>query len=169
MNCSRQLKWRESHSVMSSSFSPCVLYSPWNSPGQNTGVGSRYLLQGIFPTQRSNPGLLHCTWILYRLSHRGSPLDSWVLNKWGFTPEVASVWPHFHINVFLDTHVVNQTLTTEILKARFQKSGEITGVTALGLSLGKARRGLNGIGLLPSGASWSPLLPALSDIATVNY
>ena len=43
------------------------------------------------------------------------------------------------------------------------------GMAALGLSLGKARRGLNGIGLLTSGASWSPLLPALSDIATVSY
>ena len=37
-----------------------VLHSPWNSPGQNTGVGSRSLLQGIFPTQGSNPGLPHC-------------------------------------------------------------------------------------------------------------
>jgi len=35
-------------------------YSPWNSPGQNTGVGSHSLLQGIFPTQGSNPGLPHC-------------------------------------------------------------------------------------------------------------
>ena len=37
-----------------------TLYSPWNSPGQNTGVGSPSLLQGIFPTQGSNPGLPHC-------------------------------------------------------------------------------------------------------------
>ena len=48
------------------------LYSSWNSPGQNTGVGSHFLLQGIFPTQGSNPGLLHCRPILYQLSHRGS-------------------------------------------------------------------------------------------------
>ena len=39
---------------------PCGLYSPWNSPGQNTGVGCQSLLQGIFPTQESNQGLLHC-------------------------------------------------------------------------------------------------------------
>ena len=45
-------------------------YSPWNSPGQNTGVGSLSLLQGIFPTQGLNPGLPHCRWILYRLSHK---------------------------------------------------------------------------------------------------
>ena len=48
------------------------LYSPWNSPSQNTGVGNHSLLQGIFPTQRLNPGLLHCRLILYQLSHRGS-------------------------------------------------------------------------------------------------
>ena len=44
------------------------LCSPWNSPDQNTGVGSPSLLQGIFPTQGSNPGLPHCRWILYQLS-----------------------------------------------------------------------------------------------------
>ena len=46
------------------------LYSPWNSPGQNTGVGSLSLLQGIFPTQGSNPGLPQCRQILYQLSHK---------------------------------------------------------------------------------------------------
>ena len=90
------------------------LYSPWNSPGQNTGVGSLSLLQpgikprspalqadsslaepqgkhkntgvgslsllqGIFPTQGSNQGLLHFRWILYQLSHKGSPrILEWV-------------------------------------------------------------------------------------------
>ena len=42
---------------------PHGLYSPWNSPGQNNGAGSLSLLQGIFPNQGSNPGLLHCRWI----------------------------------------------------------------------------------------------------------
>ena len=51
---------------------PHRLYSPWNSLGQNTGVSSLSLLQGIFPTQGSNPGLPHCRQILYQLSHRGS-------------------------------------------------------------------------------------------------
>ena len=63
----------ESRSVMSDSLQPCGLYSPWNSPGQNTGVGSLSLFQGIFPTQSSNPGLPHCRQILYQLSHKGSP------------------------------------------------------------------------------------------------
>ena len=57
----------ESCSVVSDSLWPHGLYSPWNSPGQNTGVGSLSLLRGIFPTQRSNPGLLHCRWILCKL------------------------------------------------------------------------------------------------------
>ena len=51
-------------------------HSPWNAPGQNTKVGSLSLLQGIFPTQESNPGppLPHCRRIiLYQLSHQGSP------------------------------------------------------------------------------------------------
>ena len=59
-----------SRSVVSDSLWPPGLYSPWNSPGQNTGVGSCSLLQGIFPTQGSNPGPPHCRWILYHLSHQ---------------------------------------------------------------------------------------------------
>ena len=69
----------ESCSVMSDSLWPHGLYSPWNSPGQNTRVGSLSLLQGIFPTQGSNQGLPHCKWILYQLSHKGSPrILEWV-------------------------------------------------------------------------------------------
>ena len=48
---------------------------PWNSPGQNTGVGSLSLLQGIFPTQGSNPGLPHCRRLLYQLSHQPQELS----------------------------------------------------------------------------------------------
>ena len=64
---------------MSDSLQTHGLYSPWNSPGQNTGVGSLSLLQGIFPTQGSNLGLQHCRRILYQLSHKGSPrILEWV-------------------------------------------------------------------------------------------
>ena len=63
----------EGCSVMSSPLQPHGLYSPWHSPGQNTGVGSLSLLQGIFPTQGSNPGLPNCRQVLYQLSHQGSP------------------------------------------------------------------------------------------------
>ena len=47
------------------------LLCPLNSPGQDTGVGSRSLFQGIFPTQELNHGLLPCWWILYQLSYQG--------------------------------------------------------------------------------------------------
>ena len=72
-NCVRFQKWSETCSVMSNSLWLCGLYSPRNSPGQDTGVDSFSLLQGIFPTQGSDPGLLHWRWILYQLSHKGSP------------------------------------------------------------------------------------------------
>ena len=63
---------RENCLVVSSSLRPHGLYSPWNSPGQNTAVDSLSLLQGIFPTQGLNPGLPHCRQILYQLSHKES-------------------------------------------------------------------------------------------------
>ena len=66
-------------SVVSDSLWPHRLYSSWNFPGQNTGVGSLSLLQGIFPTQGSNPGLTQCRQLLYQLSHQRSPgILEWV-------------------------------------------------------------------------------------------
>ena len=52
---------------------------PWNFPGKNNGVGCHSLLQGIFPTQGSNPGLLHCRQILYHLSYQGNTMSCEVL------------------------------------------------------------------------------------------
>ena len=74
---------------MSDSLQPHRLYSPWNSPGQNTAVGSLSLLRGIFPTQGSNPGLPHYRQILYQLSHKGSPL---ALDK---HIKLFTKWAHF--------------------------------------------------------------------------
>ena len=94
---------RERCSVVSDSVQPHGLYSPWNSPGQNTGVGSLSLLQEIFPTQGSNPVLPHCRWILYQLSHEGSPRilewvpypfssrSSWPRNRTG-VPRILTNW-----------------------------------------------------------------------------
>ena len=65
------------------------LYSPWNSPGQNTGVGS-------LPNQGLNPGLLHCRRILYQWSHKGSPR----ILEWVACPfSRASSWPRNQIRV----------------------------------------------------------------------
>ena len=73
---------------------PHGLYSPWNSPVheilQNTGVGSLSLLQGIFPTQGLSPGLPHCRWILYRLSHKGSPR---ILERVAYPFSRGTSWP----------------------------------------------------------------------------
>ena len=67
-----------SHSVASNSATPWLtrLFCPWNSPGNNNGVGSLSLLQGIFLTQRSNPCLLcllHCRWAVYTVKPPGLP------------------------------------------------------------------------------------------------
>ena len=48
---------------------------PWGFPGKNPGVDCHFHLQGIFPTQESNPGLPHCRQILYRLSY-GKPIGT---------------------------------------------------------------------------------------------
>ena len=101
---------RESRSVVFNSLRPHWPYSPWNSPGQNIGVGSLSLFQGIFPTQGSNPGLPHCRQTLYQLSHKGSPFFSmirWflflslftvdcidlfqILNQ-SYTPKISPTW-----------------------------------------------------------------------------
>ena len=50
------------------------LLRPWDFQGKSTGVGCHFLLQGIFPTQGSNPGLSHCRQTLYHLSHQGSQI-----------------------------------------------------------------------------------------------
>ena len=55
-------------------WSPARLLCAWDSPGKNAGVGCHFLLQGIFSTQRSNPGLLHCRQVLYWLRYEESPL-----------------------------------------------------------------------------------------------
>ena len=81
---------RKSLSCVRLFVTPWTMYSPWNSPGQNTRVGSLSLLQGIFSTQGLNPGLPHCKQILYQLSHKGSPRTL----KWVAYPfSSGSSWP----------------------------------------------------------------------------
>ena len=66
---------------------PARLLCPWDSPGKNPGMGCHFLLQGIFTTQESNPGLLHCRQILYQLSYKGSPKEMFKvieLNIWNY-------------------------------------------------------------------------------------
>ena len=91
------MKERESRSAASNSATPWTVYSPWDSPGQNIAIPSLSLLQGIFPTQRSNPGLQYCRQVLYQLSHNGSPCG------WWDTEQITSK--------FLDTHTYSSRLT----------------------------------------------------------
>ena len=80
----------EHRSVVSGSLWPHGLYSPWNSPGQNAGMGKLSLLQGIFPIQGLNPDLPHYRQILYQLSHKGSPRTlEWV----AYPFSRGSSWP----------------------------------------------------------------------------
>ena len=91
------LRWWFRRSVVSDSLRPPGLQSsrllhPWDSPGQNTGVGCHFLLQGIFSTQGSNPGLPHCRQTLYQLSHQGSPAQAWKQPEWPLAAEQIKVW-----------------------------------------------------------------------------
>ena len=112
---------------MSDSLRPRGLYSPWNSPGQNTGVHSCSLLQGIFLTQGSNPDVPHCKQILSQLSHQGSPLlldwdlyngFSWFSVLWIQT-RIYSTGPRFGLGLklhhwfscFSELQLISGTLT----------------------------------------------------------
>ena len=95
--------WKSvSCSVMSDSFTPHELYSTrllysGHPPGKNIAVGSHSLFQGIFLTQGSNPGLLHCRQIIYHLSHQGSGIDHLLMSMcsliFGVVWTVCLLWP----------------------------------------------------------------------------
>ena len=80
---------------------PARLLGPWDFPGNCTGVDCHFLLQGIFPTQGSNPGLPHCRQRLYRLSHQGSPpgslvhgiFQAWILEWVAISFSRGNSWP----------------------------------------------------------------------------
>ena len=123
-----EVKWGESHSVVSNSLRPDGLCSPWDSPGQYTEVGSLSLLRGIFPAQGSNPGLLHCRQILYQLNHSG----------WG-KPFLIN----WHIRIKTGTHilqseseshsVVSNSLQPHRLYSPWNFPGQDTGVASVSL------------------------------------
>ena len=114
MEFTHLVKWSENHLVVSDCLRPHGLYSPWNSPGQNTGMGSCSLLQEIFPTQGLNPGLLHCRLILYQLSHQGSPR---VLEWIAYPFSSGSFWPRNQTKVsctagrFFTSWAIREALT----------------------------------------------------------
>ena len=90
------------------------------------GVGSLSLLQGIFPTQGSNPGLLHCRWILYQLSHKGSPrILEWV----AYPFSSGSSQPRNRTGVsciaggFFTNQVIREAPTTRVLSLKWESGG----------------------------------------------
>ena len=70
-----KVKLLVSDSLWPHGLKPTRFFSQWDFPGKSTGVGCHFLLQGIFPTQGSNPGLPHCRQMFYCLRHQGSPLN----------------------------------------------------------------------------------------------
>ena len=97
-------------SVVSNSLGSHGLYSPWNSLGQNTGVGCHALLQGIFATRGSNPGLLHCRQILYQLSHKESPICLGEgVGRWGTQVNPKQEGWNFCSNLNVNAPFVNFT------------------------------------------------------------
>ena len=83
-------KWKSLSSVRLFATPWAIL---WNSPGQNTGVGSLSLLQGIFPTRESKSDLPHFRWILYQLSHKGSSrILEWVACSFSWGTSWSRNW-----------------------------------------------------------------------------
>ena len=115
---------------MSDSLRPHGLYSPWNSPGQNTGVGSLSLLQGIFPTQGSNSYFPLCRRILYQLRHKGrlriltwvaylfSRGSSWPRNQTG----VSCIAGRFFTNWAMREALKSKLLDYDIYKYAWSKT-----------------------------------------------
>ena len=105
---------------------------PWDSPGQNTAVGCHSLLQGIFLTQGSNLGLLHCRQILYPLSHQGSPVTSitQVLSregsKWGIEMDSESSLQPAQQTRLSPPSLLPQTLAFETLSDLTQRRPSVT-------------------------------------------
>ena len=90
------------------------LLRPWDFLGKSTGVGRHFLLQGIFPTQGSNPGLPHCRQTLYHLSHQGSPTHVFtkvISSQYSFLG-CSTGWFHFNNRSF------KQILAEEPLSAQ---------------------------------------------------
>ena len=89
-------------------YSPPGSYVHGDSPGMNAEVGSHSLLQGIFPTQGSNPGLLHCRRILYCLNHPGSPANIYVCVC---VCVCVCVYTHTHIHMHVHMHIYMEVPT----------------------------------------------------------
>ena len=89
------------NSLQPNGLQPTRFLCPWDFPVKDTGVGCHFLLQGVFPTQGSNPGLLHCRQILYQLRYKESPIIRLVVCKYDFVTKY-SLLP-FWVNTNLES------------------------------------------------------------------
>ena len=114
-----------------------VLVCPWNSSDKNTGVGCHFLLQGIFPTQGSNPSLLHCRYIVYHLSHQESP---YIFNSFF---KLWIIWRNFYVyNLYMEmthfsTYFNGYYAKNSAGKDSTCSAGELGSIPGLGRSLGE--------------------------------
>ena len=106
--------YHESRSGVSDSLQPHELYSPRNSPGQNTGMRSCSLHQGIFPTQGSNSVLPHCRGTLYQLSPREAlhtmkkhVIQILLFRTWSLHlfPALSHLSPHLRLHCFFISEI----------------------------------------------------------------
>ena len=103
---------------------PMDYTSPWNSPGQNIGVGSLSLLQGIFQIQGLNPGLPHCRQILYQLSYQGSPrILEWVAYPFSSGSSPPRNWTRFSCTAggFFTNCAMRETLPDQWKKGKSER------------------------------------------------
>ena len=115
-----------SNSLWPHRLQPTRLLCLWDFPGNSTGAGCHFLLQGIFPTQGSNPGLLHCRQMLYHLSHQGSQ-DKYPGERKAKSRYAWSLWNHIkHCKFYKNERTKNPCTWTVRLSValRGDKLGE---------------------------------------------
>ena len=150
---------------------PTRLLRPWDFPGNSPGVGCHFLLQGIFPTQGSNPGLRHCRQMLYRLSHQGSsvirrPTLNWKVrknllrtgNSWGLIDESKLDWWIFWAEGTVSTKVIGHKTTLvfkKLMKSQCSEYGmQVTQIILICREKERTRYGTCCISLVNPSGSW---------------
>ena len=129
---------------------PIDLHSPWNSAGQDTGIGSHSFLQRIFSTQGLKPGLPHCRQILYPLSHQGSPINhvekrkslTQILKK---PPEICYGWTGSH-HVPIQDSFIEWVLHTDwfrLIRTHLKLDVESIACKSYGWEDGRAKEKIN--------------------------
>ena len=118
---------------------PARFLGPWDSPGKHTGVGCHALLQGNFPTQELNWGLLHCRQILYQLSYQGSPYWPWT-GEFSFQSQRRAVPKNVQTTQQLHSFCILVRLCSKSFKLGFSSMWNETQMYQLGFKKGRGTR-----------------------------